>query len=47
MARPGVFSTRSQCSVKVAEAMINLDIAPDGVAGDARGDIAKVDIMLD
>ncbi len=47
VARPGVPSTRSRYSVKSVEATINLDIAPDDAAGDARGDIAEVDIMLD
>ncbi len=47
VARPGVFSIRSRYSVKAAGVTINIDIGPDGAAGDARGDIAEVDIMLD
>ncbi len=46
VARPGVPNTRSLCSVKGAEATINLDSA-DGATVDARGDIIGMDIMLD
>ena len=46
MARPGVPSTRFRCSVKAVRAINNLDTNPDGVAKDVRGDIAKMDIML-
>ncbi len=47
MARPKVPSTTSQYSVKAARATINLDSYLDEAAGDARGDITEVDIMLD
>ncbi len=47
VARPEVPSTRSRYSVKDEKATINLDSDPDGVAGDARDNIAKVNIMFD
>ena len=47
MIRPKVPSNRSQCFVKAARATINLNTDLDGAVGDARGDIAKVDIILD
>ncbi len=47
MARREGLSTSSRCSVKDVGATINRDSDLDDVAGDAKDDIAKVDIMLD
>lgn len=47
MARPRVPSTRSQYSIKAAEAIINLDSDPDSIARDAKSDIAEIDIIFD
>lgn len=40
-------NARSQCSMKAVRATINLDYDPDGVAGDAKSDIAEVNVVFD
>lgn len=47
MARPRIPKTRFRCFVKAVRATIHIDIDLDGATGNARGDIARIDIIFD